>query len=145
MRPELRRAIRNFSLNWTNVVLNLLILFTPIAVIISGVAAVRGIRQDSANRRNRLSLAAIIFIFAAAALWTIVRTFAPPLPLQSDPAYIQALNRAHKYIETWRWVAFAFCISGLVCSVLGRLRLVLPVMIAASGTAVFWWISTAWP
>ena len=132
-------------MNWTNVVVNLLILFAPFAAVVSGVAAVRGVRQDSADWHNRLSLVAVLFILAAAVLWPIVRAFAPPLPLQSDPAYLQAWDRAHKYIVACRWVGIGLCVSAFAASVFGRIRVILPVLMASTGTALFWWVSTTWP
>lgn len=132
-------------MHWKNIVINLLIAFSPVALTISAVLGVRISRQDSANRRNRFSLVAVLFLLAAAGLWPAVWMYRPPLPLQTDPNYLQAVNRAHLYVQTFRWFGIALCILALASSFFGRLRIVVPVLMASAGTVLFWWVSTTWP
>ncbi len=132
-------------MHWRNVVINLLIAFAPVALTISAISGVRVFHQDSANRRNRFSIVAVLFLLAAAGLWPAVRMYRPPLPLQTDPNYLQAFNHAHLYVQTFRWFGIALCILALASSCFGRFRIVVPVLMASAGTVLFWWVSTTWP
>jgi hypothetical protein len=130
-------------LNWTNAVINLLILVAPVALLISVVIAIKEIRRESADRRDALGLCGVLFILTAVVLWPIVRKFAPPLPMPTDATYFTACHRAHRYLEIWRGVGIVLCVCGLLSSSFARVRVIVPVLIASVGTVLFWWVSTA--
>ena len=71
-------------------------------------------------------------------LWPIMAVFAP------GGAYsTEWWDRATMYIETWRKIVFKICALGLLASLFGRPRTIVPIIVAAIGVALFWLFTTA--
>jgi hypothetical protein len=91
----------------------------------------RSLRKEAFPIRNRCTLISLVLVLLALILWPISLIFAPK----------DFLSAVH-YGDVWvNFVIMPICVAAAVISLIGRPRVIIPILIACLGTVLFWAVS----
>lgn len=130
-------------MNWaTDAIITASVFVTPLTLALGWKWAIEAFRENRTNWRNKASLVAVILVTIAVVCWPIMGATVPKINWSSRSAG-DDYGRASTAIEHWHRVVLKFTAAGLLVSVFGKPRAILPIAFSAIGVSVFWIVSTA--
>lgn len=94
--------------------------------------------QNSLRWRDWVSLAAV----GLASVAVFLRFVMPALMPSADWGTGVGVGEQVHFVQAWTKVSVRICAVALVMALLGRPRLILPIVVACFGTGLFWVMST---
>jgi hypothetical protein len=115
----------------TSVLMFTVMALGPFAFLYAWLQYSKKLRKEAYPIRNRFTLASLALVSLAVVLWPICWVSIP-----------KSYSAAMHYGDTWvNFVVMPVCLVAAVLSLLGRPRVILPIVIACWGTVVFWAVS----
>lgn len=125
-------------MNSSNAVGTALVLLAPVGLIYSWWFYGTQMSWKSSGWRGRLSLVSLVIVSLAVVMWPIMEFFTP----RADLAGGVGMARQVHWVFGWGRVALWSLLAALVLGLLGRPRLILPLVVACIGMGLFWVFTT---
>jgi hypothetical protein len=123
-----------------NVVATILVLLAPVALIYGWVCYFTPRSGEPVGWRGRATLLALMMVSAAVLLWWVTMLKMPAADWKSGAGVAHQIAWEYARVR----VAFYALLAALVVCLMGRPRLILPIIVACVGTGLFW-LSTTMP
>lgn len=120
-----------------NAVMVVVILLAPVGLIYGWFFALSRMETESPSWRNRISIAALSLISLVAFLWPFMRALAPRVDWSTGGGE----HDLALWIASWNKLALRMLLAALVLGLMGRPRLIIPILFASVGMAFFWVMS----
>jgi len=112
-----------------NIVSFVLVLLAPVGLLYSWWFYLTRMAEEQTGWRKRVTLLSLALVSLVVLLW---------------PVMVALTRRADDvaWIESWHRPVFRTLIVALLLGLFGRPRLILPIVVACVGAAIFWMVST---
>lgn len=124
--------------SFENGIATLLILMAPVALFYSWFFNWKRMRVEPISWRGRSSLAALTFVSVVVLSWPVRGLLMP----RADWSSGVGVGHQVRWAETWERAALCILLGAFVLGLAGRPRLIVPIVLACIGTALFWIFTT---
>ena len=116
-----------------------LVLIAPIGLVYSWYFFFTRMRHEHPKRRNRISVVSLGLVSLVMLLWPVMVALMPKANWTAGVG----VDHQMEWVEAWHKPIYRTLLGALALCLIGRPRLILPLVVACVGTALFWMISTA--
>lgn len=121
-----------------NVVATIIILLAPVGLIYSWAFYFTKMRGEPTGWRHHVTLVSMALVSLVVLLWPIMLELSP----RADWGSGLGVDHQVQWLEAWHTPIFRTLLVALALALLGRPRLIVPIVVACIGTAMFWLSST---
>jgi hypothetical protein len=111
-----------------------LVLLAPVSFVYSWYFYFRRMLWNSSGWRGRVTLASLVLLSFAVLLWPINRMTMPSADWSSGVGVGQQV----RWVNSGERIALRTLLAAFILSLFARPRLILPIILACVGTALFW-------
>ena len=121
-----------------NVVATILVLLAPMALIYGWVCFFTPVGEEPFGWRKGATLVSLVLASVVIVLWPVLMVSMPGADWRSG------VGAAHQFqwVSFWVRTVFRTLLAALVLGLIGRPRLIFPIMVGCLGTGLLWMIGT---
>jgi hypothetical protein len=117
-----------------NTIVTMIVLLAPFGLGYGWYFYFAKMSKEPLRWRGRVTVVALGLVSLEVVMWPIYMITAPKANWSTGVGVEELMHWA----DTWERTALRICLAALVVSLLGRPRLILPIVIACVGTGLFW-------
>lgn len=121
-----------------NVVASVLVLLAPVALIYGWVCYFTPAQKELASWRGRATIVSLVLASVAILLWPVMMVLTP----SADWASGAGVGHQVQWVSFWARTIFRTLLASLILGLIGRPRLILPIVVGCLGTGLLWLFST---
>jgi len=121
-----------------NVVATILVLFAPVALIYGWVCYFTPQTEEPPSWRGRATLLSLALSSLVIVLWPVMMVLMPGADWRSGVG----VGHQVQWVSFWVRAVFRSLLAALVLGLLGRPRLIFPIVVGCIGTGLLWLFST---
>ena len=121
-----------------NVVATILVLLAPVALIYGWVCFFTPASEEAFGWRKRATLLSLVLASVVILLWPVMMVLMPGADWRSGVGVGHQL----RWVSFWVRSVFRALLAALILGLIGRPRLILPIVVGCIGTGLLWLFST---
>ena len=121
-----------------NVVATILVLLAPVALIYGSVCYFTPRTEEPPSWRGRSTLLSLILASLVILLWPVMMVLMPGADWRSGVG----VGHQVQWVSFWVRAVFRSLLAALILGVVGRPRLIFPIVVGCVGTGLLWLFST---
>jgi hypothetical protein len=121
-----------------NIVVTVVVFLAPASVIYGWYLFFVRVRNVETGWRSRVTFLSLFLVSLAILMWPVMAVFMP----HADPIRNTGFEQQLYWGLVWGRIALIILLLALILGLIGRARLILPIVVACIGTGLFWIFST---
>lgn len=121
-----------------SVVATILVLLAPVALIYGWVCYFTPQREEAPRWRGRATLLSLMLASLVILLWPVMMLLLPEADWQSGAG----VGNQVQWVSFWLRAIFRSLVAALILGLMGRPRLIFPIVVGCIGSAMLWLFST---
>jgi hypothetical protein len=122
-----------------NVVATVLVFLAPVALIYGWVCFFTPVGEEPFEWRKGATLVSLVLASAAILLWPVLMLLKPEADWRSG---VGVANQV-QWVSFWARAVFRTLLAALILGLMGRPRLIFPMVVGCIGTGLLWIFSTS--
>ena len=123
---------------WENTIVTALIVLGPVGILYGWFFCATRVRREGSSWRNRISVFSLSLVSLVAASWPIMLGLMP----HADWGTGAGVGHQMDWVEAWHKPVLRTLLAAMIVGLLGRGRLIIPIVMGGVGIGLFWVVST---